>query len=671
MKDKSLRTFIADDSENDELLRTCELEKEANIDIPVIVVTRSAGEETAVECMRSGAKDYIMKSNYSRLRPVIARELEEAKVRNKRKQTEEELKESDELHRLFAGQSIIGMQILQDGRIKYVNDATALITGYSVEEILAMEPDGYRVVLHPDDLPYVMGQARKKQKGNPDIVANYTWRMITKSGETKWIESFSKTISFGGAPADFGIMIDITERKRAEESLLKSEKKFLSLFQLTPDPMTITEMATGKIMDVNRSFTQWSGYSREEIIGASAQELHLWVNSEDREKIIEALNRTEEVKGKEIMVRQKNGKVRNMLLSCQLIEIEQSLYLLMLGYDITERKLAEERYRSIFENAQEGIFWSTPKGKFILANQSMARILGYDSPEDLIDGVCDIASQVYVDSGERAEVFKRMEEQGFAKNNEIRLYRKCGRIIWVSITMMPVRNDQGEILYYEGIAEDITDRKENVERLRKTLGGTVQAIASLLETRDPYTAGHQRRVADLARAIAVEMNLPSDRIEGLRVAAVIHDIGKMSVPAEILSKPTKLTNIEFSLIKNHPQSGYDILSDIEFPWPIARMVIEHHERINGSGYPNGLTGENLLLESRILAVADVVEAMASHRPYRASPGIEPALEEIEKNKGILYDQDVADACLRLFRHREKRLSKDWDQVLKYQFSRNQ
>ena len=151
------------------------------------------------------------------------------------------------------------------------------------------------------------------------------------------------------------------------------------------------------------------------------------------------------------------------------------------------------------------------------------------------------------------------------------------------------------------------------------------------------------------------MGLPADRIEGLRIAATIHDIGKISVPAEMLTKPTKLTNIEFSLIKTHVQAGYDILKDIEFPWHVARMVIEHHERINGSGYPRGLTGDNLLLESRILAVADVVEAMGSHRPYRASLGIEPALEEIEKNKGILYDIDVADACLRLFREKSYNL----------------
>src|SRR3972149_667721 len=170
----------------------------------------------------------------------------------------------------------------------------------------------------------------------------------------------------------------------------------------------------------------------------------------------------------------------------------------------------------------------------------------------------------------------------------------------------------------------------------------------MVERKDPYTAGHQRRVAELARAVAAEMGLGADQIDGLRVASVIHDIGKISVPAEILSKPTKLTDIEFSLIKAHPQAGYDILKDMDFPWPIARMVLEHHERINGSGYPQGSTNGQTLMESRILAIADVVESMASDRPYRAAQGIAAALEEIKSNKGILYDPQAVDACLKVF-----------------------
>lgn len=195
------------------------------------------------------------------------------------------------------------------------------------------------------------------------------------------------------------------------------------------------------------------------------------------------------------------------------------------------------------------------------------------------------------------------------------------------------------------------ERRQGVDRLRKGLGGTVRAIAAMVETRDPYTAGHQRRVADLARTIATEMGLDGNRIGGLRMAGMIHDIGKIAVPAEILSKPTKLTEIEFGLIKHHVQAGYDILKDIEFSWPVARMVLEHHEKMNGSGYPQGLSGDRLLIESRIIAVADVVEAIASHRPYRPGFGIDKALDEIAQNRITLYDGDVADACLKLFREK--------------------
>ncbi|MGV3740848.1 MAG: HD domain-containing phosphohydrolase [Burkholderiaceae bacterium] len=191
------------------------------------------------------------------------------------------------------------------------------------------------------------------------------------------------------------------------------------------------------------------------------------------------------------------------------------------------------------------------------------------------------------------------------------------------------------------------DRHE--EKLRKSLVDSIQAIANMVELRDPYTAGHEARVAQLAAAIAEEMGLDEDRIEGIKLAALIHDVGKIKVPAEILNKPGRLSPIEFELIKLHPQSGYDVLKDIQFPWPISRIVYQHHERIDGSGYPNGLRGDQILLESKILTVADVVESMQSHRPYRPGLGIDAALEEITRHRGIWYDESVCDACLRLFR----------------------
>jgi HD-GYP domain-containing protein (c-di-GMP phosphodiesterase class II) len=180
-------------------------------------------------------------------------------------------------------------------------------------------------------------------------------------------------------------------------------------------------------------------------------------------------------------------------------------------------------------------------------------------------------------------------------------------------------------------------------------------MVSAVEMKDPYTSGHQLRVANIARAIATEMELPDDRIEGISMAGSIHDIGKLSVPAEILSKPSKLTNNEFSIVKEHSQSGYEMLKNVESPWPLAQIVYQHHERMDGSGYPRNLKGDEILLEARILAVADVVEAMVSHRPYRAALGIEVAMEEIEKNRGTLYDDVVADACLKLFREKGYKL----------------
>jgi putative nucleotidyltransferase with HDIG domain len=190
--------------------------------------------------------------------------------------------------------------------------------------------------------------------------------------------------------------------------------------------------------------------------------------------------------------------------------------------------------------------------------------------------------------------------------------------------------------------------EQSFQNLKKVMDSTIQAIAMTVEKRDPYTSGHQMRVAALTRAIAETLELPEDQIEGAYMAASIHDIGKISLPAEILTKPIQLTEIEISLIQAHSQAGYDILKGIEFPWSIADIIIQHHERMDGSGYPGGLAGDSILMEARIIGVADVVETMSSHRPYRPSMGIEKALAEITQNSGTLYDAEVVTACLNIF-----------------------
>jgi PAS domain S-box-containing protein/putative nucleotidyltransferase with HDIG domain len=237
-----------------------------------------------------------------------------------------------------------------------------------------------------------------------------------------------------------------------------------------------------------------------------------------------------------------------------------------------------------------------------------------------------------------------------------RIIDKHGTIHWVQINALVLhRGKRPTILAF---LNDITDRQEagkrveqSLEKLQRSMEGAIQAVAATVEWRDPFTAGHQRRVARLASAIAWEMHFSPEQIEVVRMAGLLHDIGKVAVPAEIMAKPGRLTATEMALIRVHPQVGYEILGTVDFPWPIADMVVQHHERIDGSGYPAGLHEEEILIEARILAVADVVEAMTADRPYRKAPGLDKALEEISQNSGRLYDADVVYACLRLFNQR--------------------
>lgn len=225
----------------------------------------------------------------------------------------------------------------------------------------------------------------------------------------------------------------------------------------------------------------------------------------------------------------------------------------------------------------------------------------------------------------------------------------------VEMSASPLADPDGRRVGTVLVFRDITERRQSeealrrsVEDLRRTLRQTVSALATASEKRDPYTAGHQSRVAELAHAMAVRVGLSGERLEGLRVAGMLHDIGKIHIPAEILAKPTRLTDLEMGIMRTHSQVGYDILKEIEFPWPVAQIVLQHHERLDGSGYPEGLSGESILPEARILAVADVVEAMSSHRPYRASLGLGPALAEIAAGRGTRYDRNMVDVCVSLF-----------------------
>lgn len=315
----------------------------------------------------------------------------------------------------------------------------------------------------------------------------------------------------------------------------------------------------------------------------------------------------------------------------------------------------EYRYHEYFENFPAALYKSTPGGKFLEINKAFYNLFGFKKKTDVtLKG----AHQFYVRAQDRKKWTKLMNSRGLVNNFKVQCYLHSGNKIWIKDYARTVRDKSGNILYYEGYIEDINKQvkyenalKETLSKLRKSFGGTIQIITALVEQRDPYTAGHQRSVADLARAIGKQMGISKNTIDGIRMAGSVHDLGKMSIPAEILSHPGKLNKIEMTLVQNHPKTGYNILKDIKFPWPVAKIVLQHHERMDGSGYPQGMKGEDILLEARILAVADVVEAMDSHRPYRPALGIEAALKEIEENKGRLYDPAAVDACVKLFREK--------------------
>ena len=330
-----------------------------------------------------------------------------------------------------------------------------------------------------------------------------------------------------------------------------------------------------------------------------------------------------------------------------------------------------ERYRLIAERAADAIWTVDINMRPTYVGSSITRLLGYSVQEAMAKPMKEIftpASFKLAMKALKEELrIENREHKDIARSRtlDLELIRKDGSIVPVEVSYTFLRDAQARPIEILAIARDISERKrvqeesrQSTERLIGAMEHAIQAMAIIVEMRDPYTAGHQQRVTQLACAIARQMGLPEEQISGLRLAGLIHDIGKVRVPAEILTNPDGLSEPEFMMIKAHPQLGYEILRGIDFPWPVAQIVLQHHERMNGSGYPSGLSGEDIIIEARILAVADVVEAMASHRPYRAALGIDKALEEISQKMGVLYDSKVVDACLQLFKRKGFKFEKD-------------
>ena len=331
-------------------------------------------------------------------------------------------------------------------------------------------------------------------------------------------------------------------------------------------------------------------------------------------------------------------------------DIAYALHKLDVRDELRREKIFWEK---LFNVSPEGVVLCAPDGRVLRVNNAFCHIFRFSSPEEVIGKNIDsiVADEI---TFEEARSFTEAAARGERVSVESVRQRVDGTLIDVSILGIPIKIDENLAGVY-AIYRDITDKKmyeramkENIATLFRVWRQTIELIASVSELRDPYTAGHQKRVAELAKFMAMKMRLSPESVDAVEMASLIHDVGKIKVPAEILSKPGPLDEVEYLLVKTHPQAGYNLLKDIDFPWPVAEIVLQHHERLDGSGYPQGLKGKEILQEARIIAVADVVEAMASDRPYRKALGIEAALKEIKRGRGTLYDEEAVDACLALF-----------------------
>ncbi|MFA6189213.1 MAG: PAS domain S-box protein [Sulfuricurvum sp.] len=527
----------------------------------------------------------------------------------------------------------------------------------------------------------------------------------TKDGRQRLIEWYDKTLkdTQDNTIGLLSIGLDVTQRKDSEERM----KLFRTLLDNSSDAIEVIEPSSMRFLDINDTGCRILGYTREEMLSMSVFDIDSVFDAESAKALQKQLSKSGSANF-ETMHRRKDGLIFPVEVSTKLIELDKP-YLLSIVRDITERKQSEESLRranralktlsagnlALVRAENENALLRSVTNIIVEQGSYSLAVVDYadENPQKSItpmawSGLDDThywakeyswgestenqmpVSEV-IRSGKTLVCRHITDESGFKLWSDAALARGYlssialpliggGRTFGALNIYSSETNtfDVEEVRLLEELANDLAygiitlrariEHDQQTVFLRQSLEQSIQTIAAIVEARDPYTAGHQRRVGELATAIAQEMGLSEEQIQGIHFAAIIHDLGKIHVPAEILSKPGKLNEIELMLIHTHPQGGYDILKNIQFPWPIADIILQHHEKLDGSGYPKGLKGDQIRLEAKIISVADVVEAMSSHRPYRPGIGIEITLDEIRRGRGSEYDPSVVDACLKLF-----------------------
>ena len=587
----------------------------------------------------------------------------------RRKRAEEGLAESEAQFRRLMEQSPVAIQIFSpDGRTQQVNPAWERLwglDGVGVDEVLGQynileDEQAHRLELAPLIQEAFAGKSVALPVREYDAHQTLSSIGVKNPGaRSRWIDARLYPLADRtGAITNVVLMEeDVTKRVQAEASLRASESQYASLVEGTTDGIVIIQ--DGLVSFVNSASPKLLGYAHDDLVGRPFAE---YVAPEFRNVVMQ--RHRDRMEGGEpppiyeIALLRKDSTQLPVEVNATQIVYKDAPAVLVFLRDISERKRVEkalnerdQEIRAIVESSRDWIWALDLGGRHTFSNPAIAQILGY-SPSELVGFSC--LHRMHPE--DRAMIEAQMplwiqEERGW-QDLVLRWRHKDGTWRWLESNAVPITDAAGKLAGFRGVDRDITERIRAEQDLRTSLESTIQAIAGMIETRDPYTSGHQARVAQLAVAIARQLGLSEEEIEGIRVAAILHDIGKMTVPAEILSKPGDITEAEFALIQQHPAAAHGILKGIVFPWPIADIVLQHHERLNGRGYPQGLAKDAIRLEARIIAVADTVEAMSSHRPYRPALGIDAALDEIRRHKGTRYDAEVVDACVRLIESAE-------------------
>jgi len=542
------------------------------------------------------------------------------------------------------------------GRFLVFNPAMEAMTGWKLEE------------LQPPAISYSFSRGEGAAEAASGIlkalegVASEEERLLPCRGDVlKTVMVSSSPLSGNPEALTLVLVRDITEQKRATEALARERAYLDMLFENAPDGMVVTDRF-GQILRLNRRFSEMFGYERQEAMGRQIDTL-VAQGGYARE----GMTLTRQVaSGRTVSIETERIRKDGTTFPCRAIGIPIRLeggdvHLYILYHDLTEIRQREAELRlanEVVKSSPVILFrWGNGTGSPIEYVSENVRLWGYE-PEELVSGRKLYSELIHPEDREKTlqEVRDFVSQGRDEFQQEYRVVKKNGETIWVNDQTRVVKTAEGSIAFYQGVVLDITEKKrfellleENYQTMRRAWDETIGVLSTTVEMRDPYTAGHQRRVARLAGAIARKMGVLEQILFAVERASLLHDIGKIEVPAEILSKPGSLSAIEMGIVKQHVEAGWKILKDIDLPWPLAEIVYQHHEFLDGSGYPRGLKGGEICLEARIITVADIVEAMASHRPFRPSRGLDAALSEIEHQRGITLDERAVDACLELFR----------------------